>query len=123
MPNQIFVPKGNPSVLTLDEALDHFRARYVGDLIQRNDISRIRRQQEFIGAHQIWKLIANDEELLAQLIGGTSVSAEGPPGSSESPSAGGSQSPTHTPSNAPTTTPSAPTATSDPADQISGVCS
>ena len=48
--HQIFVPKGNPSVLTGDEALDYVRARYVGDLVQRNDISRIRRQQEFIGA-------------------------------------------------------------------------
>ncbi|MBC2931580.1 LCP family protein [Nocardioides sp. zg-1228] len=49
-PHQIFVPKGNPSVLTGDEALDYVRARYVGELVQQNDISRIRRQQEFIGA-------------------------------------------------------------------------
>ena len=49
-PRQIFVPKGNPSVLTGDEALDYVRARYVGEKIQQNDISRIRRQQEFIGA-------------------------------------------------------------------------
>lgn len=46
----IFVPKGDPSLLTGDEALDYVRARYVGELIQQNDISRIRRQQEFIGA-------------------------------------------------------------------------
>ena len=46
----IFVPKGNPSVLTGDEALDYVRARYVGEQLQQNDISRIRRQQEFIGA-------------------------------------------------------------------------
>lgn len=49
-PRQIFVPKGDPSVLTGDQALDYVRARYVGDKIQQNDISRIRRQQEFIGA-------------------------------------------------------------------------
>jgi LCP family protein required for cell wall assembly len=49
-PRQIFVPKGNPSVLTGDQALDYVRARYVGEQIQQNDISRIRRQQEFIGA-------------------------------------------------------------------------
>ena len=47
---QIFVPKGDPSLLTGDEALDYVRARYVGEQIQQNDISRIRRQQEFIGA-------------------------------------------------------------------------
>ncbi len=46
----IFVPKGDPSLLTGDEALDYVRARYVGDLVEQNDISRIRRQQEFIGA-------------------------------------------------------------------------
>lgn len=46
----IFVPKGNPSVLSGDQALDYVRARYVGEKIQQNDISRIRRQQEFIGA-------------------------------------------------------------------------
>ena len=46
----IFVPKGDPSLLTGDEALDYVRARYVGELIEQNDISRIRRQQEFIGA-------------------------------------------------------------------------
>ncbi|MFC7362595.1 LCP family protein [Nocardioides astragali] len=211
-PRQIFVPKGNPSVLTGDEALDYFRARYVGDLIQRNDISRIRRQQEFIGAFgrkvlsagtltrldkvvpfldaatkslttddefanvtrlgkvamqlqgigldkikfvtlptayypresdfwgrvywtdqadQIWRLIAEDKELPVKLIGDTSVSAEGPPESSESPNAGGSESPTsipsdtpsNTPSNTPSTTPNAPVETTDPADQIYGVCS
>ena len=48
--HQIFVPKGNPATLTGDEALDYVRARYVGEKIQQNDISRIRRQQEFIGA-------------------------------------------------------------------------
>ena len=218
-PRQIFVPKGNPSRLTGDEALDYVRARYVGDLIQRNDISRIRRQQEFIGAlvrevlsagtlsrldkvvkfldaatkslttddefanvtrlgkvamqlqgigldrikfvtlptayyardsdfwgrvywteqaDQVWKLIAEDKELPTKLISGTSVTAEGPPGSSESPSAGGSESPSgdkstgsetptntpsNTPSNTPPTTPSAPAETVDPADQIYGVCS
>ena len=46
----IFVPKGDPSELTGDQALDYVRARYVGELAQQNDISRIRRQQEFIGA-------------------------------------------------------------------------
>jgi LCP family protein required for cell wall assembly len=46
----IFVPAGDPSVLTGDEALDYVRARYVGELIQQNDISRIRRQQTFIAA-------------------------------------------------------------------------
>ena len=217
-PRQIFVPKGNPSTLTGDEALDYVRARYVGPLIQRNDISRIRRQQEFIGAlvrqvlsagtltrldkvvrflnaatkslttdeefanvtrlgkvamqlqsiglekikfvtiptayytrdsgffgrvywtdqaDDIWKLISEDKELPAKLIGGTSVSAEGPPGSSESPSAGGSESPSggesttsesptkppsNTPSNTPSTTPSAPVETTDPAEQIYGIC-
>jgi len=49
-PRQIFVPKGDPSVLSGDQALDYFRARYVGDHEEQNDISRIRRQQEFIGA-------------------------------------------------------------------------
>jgi LCP family protein required for cell wall assembly len=49
-PRQIFVPKGDPSVLSGDQALDYFRARYVGDYEEQNDISRIRRQQEFIGA-------------------------------------------------------------------------
>lgn len=46
----IFVPAGDPSVLTGDEALDYVRARSVGELIQQNDISRIKRQQTFIGA-------------------------------------------------------------------------
>jgi LCP family protein required for cell wall assembly len=46
----IFVPAGDPSVLTGDEALDYVRARSVGELAQRNDISRIRRQQTFIAA-------------------------------------------------------------------------
>ena len=46
----IFVPKGDPSLLSGDQALDYVRARYVGELAQQNDISRIRRQQEFIGA-------------------------------------------------------------------------
>ncbi len=49
-PHGIFVPTGDPSNLTGDQALDYVRARYVGDKIQQNDISRIRRQQEFIGA-------------------------------------------------------------------------
>jgi LCP family protein required for cell wall assembly len=49
-PRDIFVPAGDPSVLTGDEALDYVRARYVGELAQRNDISRIRRQQAFIAA-------------------------------------------------------------------------
>ncbi|GAA1939963.1 LCP family protein [Nocardioides hwasunensis] len=47
---QIFVPAGDPSVLRGDQALDYFRARYVGEQQDQNDISRIRRQQEFIGA-------------------------------------------------------------------------
>jgi LCP family protein required for cell wall assembly len=46
----IFVPAGNPSVLSGDEALDYVRARYVGEVIQQNDISRIKRQQTFIAA-------------------------------------------------------------------------
>jgi LCP family protein required for cell wall assembly len=46
----IFVPAGDPSVLTGDQALDYVRARSVGELAQRNDISRIRRQQNFIAA-------------------------------------------------------------------------
>ena len=33
-----------------DQALDYVRARYVGELAQQNDISRIRRQQTFIAA-------------------------------------------------------------------------
>ena len=185
----IFVPEGDPSLLSGDQALDYVRARYVGKLIEQNDISRIRRQQEFIGAlvrevksagtltrldrvvnfldaatrslrtdeelgsvtrigkialqlqsigldkvkfvtlptdyfpndsefrgklfwepeaTQIWKLIAQDKELPAKLIGDTSVSAEGPPGSSESPSpSAGSEtpSPTETPSETPSETP------------------
>ncbi len=48
--HQIFVPAGDPSVLTGDEALDYVRARYVGELAQQNDLSRIKRQQTFIGA-------------------------------------------------------------------------
>ena len=178
--HQIFVPKGNPSVLSGDEALDYVRARYVGEQLQQNDISRIRRQQEFIGAlvrevqsagtltrldkvvkfldaatkslttdeefasvtrlgkvamqlqnigldkvqfvtlpteyyprdsefwgkvywtpeaEQIWKLINEDKVIPPRLLGGNSVSAEGPPGSSEtpSPSADG-ESPSETPS-------------------------
>lgn len=220
-PRQIFVPKGNPSVLTGDEALDYVRARYVGDLIQRNDISRIRRQQEFIGAlvrevlsagtltrldkvvkflnaatqslttdedfakvtrlgkvamqlqgigldrikfvtlpteyypsdsefrgkvfwteqaTQIWDLLNQDKELPAKLIKGTSVSAEPPASSSESPNTSGtgspsestsestSESPTETPSETasetPSETPETPTApeTTKPEDQIFGVC-
>lgn len=48
--HEIFVPAGDPSVLTGDEALDYVRARYVGELAQQNDISRIKRQQTFIAA-------------------------------------------------------------------------
>ena len=48
--HQIFVPAGDPSLLTGDQALDYVRARYVGEQIQQNDISRIRRQQAFIAA-------------------------------------------------------------------------
>lgn len=48
--HQIFVPAGDPSLLTGDQALDYVRARYVGEFEQQNDISRIRRQQEFIAA-------------------------------------------------------------------------
>lgn len=48
--HEIFVPKGDPSVLSGDEALDYVRARYVGELAQQNDISRIKRQQTFIAA-------------------------------------------------------------------------
>lgn len=48
--HQIFVPAGDPSVLSGDEALDYVRARYVGELAQQNDLSRIKRQQTFIGA-------------------------------------------------------------------------
>ncbi len=210
--HQIFVPKGDPSVLSGDEALDYVRARYVGELIQQNDISRIRRQQEFIGAlvrkvksagtltrldkvvkfldaatkslrtddelgsvtrlgkialqlqnigldkikfvtlptdyypidsefkgkvfwkpqaYRIWKLLAKDKELPVKLIGGSSVSAEGPPGSSETPSpSAGSESPspsetpseTASPSETPTQTPSAPATSTPPEEQIYGVC-
>ncbi|CAB4937182.1 unannotated protein [freshwater metagenome] len=49
-PRDIFVPAGDPSVLTGDQALDYVRARYVGELAQQNDLSRIRRQQTFIAA-------------------------------------------------------------------------
>ncbi len=48
--HQIYVPAGDPSVLSGDEALDYVRARYVGELAQQNDLSRIKRQQTFIGA-------------------------------------------------------------------------
>ena len=48
--HEIFVPAGDPSVLSGDEALDYVRARYVGELAQQNDISRIKRQQTFIAA-------------------------------------------------------------------------
>lgn len=48
--HKIFVPAGDPSLLTGDEALDYVRARYVGELVQQNDISRIKRQQTFIAA-------------------------------------------------------------------------
>lgn len=210
-PRQIFVPKGNPSVLTGDQALDYVRARYVGELSQQNDISRIRRQQEFIGAlvrevksagtltrldkvvkfldaatkslqtdeafqsvtsigrvamqlqnigldkvqfvtlpteyypsdsefrgkvywtpaaQEVWKLIALDKVLPPKLIGGTSVTAEGPPGASESPTAGESESPptsetpteTDSPSGTPSSTPSAPEPSTPPEEQIVGVC-
>lgn len=207
--HSIFVPKGDPSVLSGDQALDYVRARYVGELIQQNDISRIRRQQEFIGAlvrvvksagtltrldkvvkfldaatkalqtdeefasvtrlgkvamqlqgigleevkfvtlpteyfptdsefrgkvfwtpqaDRIWKLLAQDKELPAKLIGGSSVSAEPPATSSEtvSPSTPtDSETPSETPSEtaspSETPTPSAP-ATTPPEDQIFGVC-
>ncbi|WP_210649254.1 LCP family protein [Nocardioides sp. SYSU D00065] len=224
--HQIFVPKGDPSVLDGDEALDYVRARYVGEVIQQNDISRIRRQQEFIGAlvrevmsagtltrldrvvrfldaateslttdeefasvtrlgkvamqlqgigldkirfvtlpteyydresefwgkvywtedaTRIWELLQQDKELPAKLIGGTSVSAEGPPGASttETPSAGESETPgtetsetasetpvtppdtesetaTESPTDAPSTTPSAPV-TTEP-EPVPGIC-
>lgn len=48
--NAIFVPAGDPTELSGDQALDYVRARYVGERIEQNDLSRIRRQQEFIGA-------------------------------------------------------------------------
>ncbi len=48
--HEIFVPAGDPSLLTGDEALDYVRARYVGELLQQNDLSRIKRQQTFIAA-------------------------------------------------------------------------
>ncbi|MEO5662288.1 MAG: LCP family protein [Nocardioides sp.] len=48
--HNIFVPAGDPSVLSGDEALDYVRARYVGELLQQNDLSRIKRQQTFIAA-------------------------------------------------------------------------
>ena len=48
--HKIFVPAGDPSVLSGDEALDYVRARYVGELAQQNDLSRIKRQQTFIAA-------------------------------------------------------------------------
>lgn len=196
--HQIFVPKGNPSVLSGDQALDYVRARYVGEQIQQNDISRIRRQQEFIGAlvrevqsagtltrldkvvkfldaatrslttdeefasvtrlgkvamqlqnigldkvqfvtlpteyyprdsefwgkvywtpeaEQIWKLINEDKAIPPRLLGGDAVSAEGPPGATETPSptAGGeTPSPSETPSQTPT-----PTETASPSETAS----
>lgn len=209
-PRQIFVPKGSPSVLTGDEALDYVRARYVGALVERNDISRIRRQQEFIGAlvrevksagtltrldkvvrflnaatksirtdedlgsvtrigkialqlqsigldqvqfvtlpteyfasdsefrgklywtpnaEQIWDLLNRDKELPAGLIGDTSVSAEGPPGSAETPSVGKSSPDSETPSpssdepsSTPSTTPSDPESSAPTEKPIFGVC-
>ena len=86
------------------------------------------RESEFWGkvawtgqADEIWKLIAVDKELPATLIGDTSVSAEGPPGSSGSPSAGGSESPSDGET---TDEPSgAQGETTDTEDQIYGVCS
>ncbi|UUZ60622.1 LCP family protein [Nocardioides sp. B-3] len=48
--HQIYVPAGDPSILSGDEALDYVRARYVGELAQQNDLSRIKRQQTFIAA-------------------------------------------------------------------------
>lgn len=222
-PRQIFVPKGDPSVLTGDQALDYVRARYVGDKIQQNDISRIRRQQEFIGAlvrkvlsagtltrldkvvrfldaateslqtdeefarvtrlgkvamqlqgigldkikfvtlptdyypvdsefsgkvfwkpeaDRIWKLIAQDKEIPARLLKGTSTSAEPPASSTQSPTETGSpgetasETPSEAPSETPTETPSdtasetpsetetpeAPESTTPPEEQIFGVC-
>ena len=214
-PRQIFVPKGNPSVLTGDEALDYVRARYVGERIEQNDISRIRRQQEFIGAlvrkvksagtltrpdrvvrfldaatkslrtdealgsvtaiakialqlenigldkvqfvtlpteyfasdsefrgkvywtpqaDKIWDLLNEDKELPATLIGDTSVSAEGPPTSTDSPSAGESPSSSesssdqtpppasNTPSGTPSTTPPELDASESTEDATYGVC-
>ncbi len=204
----IFVPKGDPSLLTGDEALDYVRARYVGEQIEQNDISRIRRQQEFIGAlvrevksagtltrldkvvnfldaatnslttdedlgsvtrigkiamqlqsigldkvqfvtlptdyfpsdsefrgkvfwtpeaDTIWKLINEDKELPAKLIGGNSVSAEPPASSSETASPStppSSETPTETPSETatPSETPSPPVATTPPEKPIFGVC-
>ena len=214
----IFVPEGDPSLLSGDQALDYVRARYVGEKIEQNDISRIRRQQEFIGAlvrevksagtltrvdkvvrflnaatnalttddefddvtrlgrvamqlqnigldkvkfvtlptdyfpvddpdfsgkvfwtpqaDQIWKLLAQDKELPPRLIGGSSVSAEGPAGTpsetpspstgSETPSGSESPSPSETPTDtaSPSETPSAtPTSpATEPEEQIFGVC-
>ena len=224
----IFVPEGDPSLLSGDQALDYVRARYVGKLIEQNDISRIRRQQEFIGAlvrevksagtltrldrvvnfldaatrslrtdeelgsvtrlgkialqlqsigldkvkfvtlptdyfpsdsefrgkvfwkpeaDTIWQLLNKDSELPAKLIGDTSVSAAGPPGSSESPSpSAGSETPspsetpsetptetatetptetpseTASPSESPTLTPSETPTTKPPEKKIFGVC-
>ncbi len=206
--HQIFVPKGNPSVLTGDEALDYVRARYVGELAQQNDISRIRRQQEFIGAlvrevmsagtltrldkvvrfldaatnalqtdeefasvtrlgkvamqlqgigldkikfvtlpteyytrdsefwgkvywtedaDKIWELLNQDKPLPAKLIGGNSVSAEGPPGSSQSPSPTATETPSttetvsETPSETPAETPTeTPTDTASPSETPGG---
>jgi LCP family protein required for cell wall assembly len=211
----IFVPKGDPSVLSGDQALDYVRARYVGEKIQQNDISRIRRQQTFIAAlvrevksagtltrldkvvnfldaatkslttdteldsvtrigkiamqlqsigldkvkfvtlpteyfprdsehwgkvfwkpeaAQIWKLINEDKELPARLIGGSSISAEPPassqesetpttPSGSESPSESASESPSETasPSETPSSTPSEPETSEEP-EPVPGVC-
>ncbi|WP_416954365.1 LCP family protein [Nocardioides sp. T5] len=196
--HQIFVPKGNPSVLSGDQALDYVRARYVGEQLQQNDISRIRRQQEFIGAlvrevqsagtltrldkvvkfldaatkslttdeefasvtrlgkvamqlqgigldkvqfvtlpteyyprdsefwgkvywtpeaEKIWELINEDKAIPPRLLGGNSVSAEGPPESSETPSPtadGETPTPSETPSETPT-----PTETASPSETAS----
>lgn len=49
-PRDIFVAAGDPNVLEGDEALDYVRARYIGPLESRNDLNRIKRQQNFIAA-------------------------------------------------------------------------
>jgi LCP family protein required for cell wall assembly len=46
--HDIFIPKGDPTVLKGDEALDYVRVRYYG--AEKSDLSRIKRQQNFIAA-------------------------------------------------------------------------
>ncbi|MCD6638940.1 MAG: LCP family protein [Nocardioides sp.] len=46
----IFIEAGDPNLLEGAEALDYVRVRYVGPITSQNDLSRIKRQQNFIAA-------------------------------------------------------------------------